>query len=148
MSKYLIVKCNELDDQWECDADRIPMYITDNWKKNIPTYKFEVWEIKSDNILECVREYDEVKEEGTCFGYYENNPDDVDNFIVIKKWPDKRYDSASHWDFITQYFSSIGYDRMNDDLREDEYCFYWNMDEEQRLYCYCEYKDRYYRTGV
>lgn len=32
-SKFLIIKCNELSDQYECDADRDPVCITDNFNK-------------------------------------------------------------------------------------------------------------------
>ena len=31
MTKYLIVKCKELGDQFECDADREPMFLVDDW---------------------------------------------------------------------------------------------------------------------
>lgn len=30
---YLVVECSELGDQWECDADRTPIFITNNEKK-------------------------------------------------------------------------------------------------------------------
>lgn len=56
--KYLIVKCEELDDGWECDARRTPMYITDNWKKKRPKYPFEVYEILSSGSLKLIKHYD------------------------------------------------------------------------------------------
>lgn len=58
MMKYLIVKCVPLDDQWECDADRSPMFITDDWKRDVPDYAFEVWEIKENYTLELIRDYE------------------------------------------------------------------------------------------
>lgn len=56
--KYLIVKCVPLDDQWECDADRTPMFITDDWKRDVPDYPFEVWEIKENYTLKLIRDYE------------------------------------------------------------------------------------------
>ena len=58
MMKCLIVKCVPLNDQWECDADRIPMFITDDWKRDAPDYTFEVWEIKENYTLELIRDYE------------------------------------------------------------------------------------------
>lgn len=44
---YLIMKCRELDDGWECDADRKPIAITDNWHAWVaihkPKYPYEVY---------------------------------------------------------------------------------------------------------
>ena len=55
--KYLIIKCEELGDQWECDCDRKPLTMCDNWEKwyqenqkNI-NYSFEVYEYIKNMIL-------------------------------------------------------------------------------------------------
>lgn len=59
--KYLIVKCEPLDDQWECDCYREPICIVDDWSKyaseNDDEY-FEVWEIKDGGRLELVKTWD------------------------------------------------------------------------------------------
>lgn len=61
-ANYLIVKCEELSDQWECDADRTPITMTDNYRKwseeNNPDYAFEVWELVNNDFI-CVKDYDE-----------------------------------------------------------------------------------------
>lgn len=57
--KYLIVKCEELLDGWECDASRTPMYVTNDWKQNRPKYRFEVYEIRSSGSLKLIKHYDE-----------------------------------------------------------------------------------------
>lgn len=31
--RYLVVKCYELHDQWECDADRVPECMTNDYLK-------------------------------------------------------------------------------------------------------------------
>ena len=31
--KYLIVKCEPLNDGWECDANRTPITMVDDWRQ-------------------------------------------------------------------------------------------------------------------
>ncbi len=73
MSTYLIMKCKMLDDQFECDADRIPEAITDNWLKwyenNHPDFDFEVWEYKN-GYFSLVNSYDDYVDEGMSFVEY------------------------------------------------------------------------------
>lgn len=63
--KYLIIQCDELLDQYECDADRKPICITDNidiWK----AYGYEIFEILENgtfHIIQNYYDYDPVKEE-------------------------------------------------------------------------------------
>ena len=51
--KYLIIECNELGDQWECDADRTPICMTDDYSPYGSGY--EVWEIQPDNTFKCIK---------------------------------------------------------------------------------------------
>ena len=60
--KYLIIKCDELDDQCECDAARTPVCMTDNYSKY--GYGYEVYELKSDGTFELVKEYEESLDRG------------------------------------------------------------------------------------
>ena len=58
MKKYLIVKCEPLNDQYECDANRIPLCITEDWKNKAFDCEFEVYEIDEDgNICKRVKEW-------------------------------------------------------------------------------------------
>ena len=53
---YLVVKCDELCDQYECDADRTPICVTKNYKSyNRPGY--EIYAILSDGKLKLIKEY-------------------------------------------------------------------------------------------
>lgn len=58
--KYLIVKCEELNDQYECDAYRTPITMTANWKNwckvKKPKFLFEVYEFVNDNF-KLIKEY-------------------------------------------------------------------------------------------
>lgn len=55
--KYLIVKCEELSDGWECDANRIPVCITDDWRKIELDYPFEVYKILPSGFLTLIKDY-------------------------------------------------------------------------------------------
>jgi len=52
MKKYLIVKCVDLNDQYECDADRTPLVLVDNYVKWLKIYakRFEWYEIYQENL--------------------------------------------------------------------------------------------------
>ena len=88
MKKYLVVKCEPLSDQYECDADRTPLFITDDWKNNAPGCKFEVYEISENgNVGECIKNYDTPTsdEKGMVLGYWK--APDMEEFVIVKKWP-------------------------------------------------------------
>ena len=57
--KYLIVKCKLLNDQFECEADRRPFCLTDDWKKDRPKKGYyEVYEITPTNKFKLIKEMD------------------------------------------------------------------------------------------
>lgn len=55
MYKYLIIKCKELNDQWETDADRTVVCLTNNYNK-FNKFGYEIYEIKG-SALKLVKEY-------------------------------------------------------------------------------------------
>ena len=55
--KYLIVKCEELNDQWECDAYRTPVYICDKIPNKYKGYGYEHYEIHPNGSLKLVKDY-------------------------------------------------------------------------------------------
>ena len=79
MTKYLIVKCEELSDQYECDADREPMFLVDDWNdwvtKNHPTYLFEVYKFVDNEEAELVKDYNEVSDEGMALYFWDMDDD-------------------------------------------------------------------------
>ena len=57
--KYLIVKCRLLSDQFECEADKIPLFLTDDWKRDCPKKGYyEVYELTSTNNFKLIKEMD------------------------------------------------------------------------------------------
>ena len=67
--KYLIIRCDELRDQWECDADRTPICLTDDYSKyNCRGY--EIYEIQKDNTFKLIREYNDITIEEIVIAIY------------------------------------------------------------------------------
>lgn len=81
MAKYLIVKCEELDDPYECDADRMPICLTDDYNK-YNKYGYEIYRINNDNSLTKVRDYNSVTT--TKMGVYYWNYDNYNDLESTK----------------------------------------------------------------
>ena len=64
MKKYLIVRCVTLGDQYECDADRTPITMVEDWEKwakeTDVDYRFEVYELLPNGEFELIRHYEEL----------------------------------------------------------------------------------------
>ena len=57
MNMYLIVKCRELNDQYECDCDREPYRITFDPEDYGSGY--EIYEIGQEGFLNLIKDYSE-----------------------------------------------------------------------------------------
>ena len=83
---YLIMKCSELSDQFECDASREPFCLAEDPKQY--GYGFEVYEVKSNNTFKLVKEYDVANEIGFAIvDWIEADDDENDTAFVRKKYP-------------------------------------------------------------
>lgn len=86
MYKYLVIKCDELGDQYECDANRTPVCLTNDVEQF--GYGYEIYEIAQNGALKLVKGYEESREEGMAIVIYELDGDE--NIIDIpKKFKDK-----------------------------------------------------------
>lgn len=56
--QYLIIKCTCLNDQWECDADRQPICITENYSY-YDEFGYEIYEINQEGNLKRIRDWEE-----------------------------------------------------------------------------------------
>lgn len=86
---YLIMACYPLNDQHECNADREPITITDDWRKwyndNEDFYcDFEVWELVN-GYLKLVKRYDTPVEMGMVLAFV---PDDEVEPIPLMRYKD------------------------------------------------------------
>jgi hypothetical protein len=57
MYKYLIVKCKELNDQYECEADRKIICMTNNYQP-FKKYGYEVYEMRENGSFKLIQEFD------------------------------------------------------------------------------------------
>lgn len=60
----LIVKCDPLDDQYECDADRTPLFIrpeAEAIENYGDVFGYEIYSIRADGMLNLEKEYEEGK---------------------------------------------------------------------------------------
>lgn len=136
--KYLIMKCEPLDDAYECDADRSPITMTNDWKewyeKTHPKYPFEVYEYKN-NSFSRLKEYDAPMKEGMVLFWYDETAKDDDDFNVVKYFP--------HYDRDMPMPKDL-YNRMMKG-EETENCLknegYTSWVEGDKTYVYIEYYD-------
>lgn len=58
MEKVLIVRCEPLGDQWECDADRFPLVVTTLYKaqEKYNSWEYEWYAIQLNGTLEIIKE--------------------------------------------------------------------------------------------
>lgn len=54
---YLIVKCKELNDQYECDADREIICMVNDYQP-FKRYGYEVYKVRANGSLELIQRYD------------------------------------------------------------------------------------------
>ena len=135
--KYLIMRCDELGDQYECDANRIPITMTDDWetwyRKNEPDYYFEVYEYKNKRFVR-VKDYATPIEHGMAFVWYDDSMPEC-TFNVIERFPNyNRYTPMP----IDLYGRAFHGEEFDDSLVN---CGYVSWAEGDRYYAYTEYYD-------
>ena len=90
MEKYLIIKCTELNDQFECDAYRKPICMTDDYS----TYGigYEVYELTPKNEFHRIKEYDTPLEYGIAIYKWINGNESDTPDEIMQKYPEKDRD--------------------------------------------------------
>ena len=88
MKNYLIMKCEELGDQFECDADRTPMFITDSIENLHLNYDYEIYECTNTQCKK-IKNYDDYDDEGTALYYWKSDEDESVAPTIIYKYPNK-----------------------------------------------------------
>lgn len=136
--KYLIIKCDELGDQYECDANRIPITMTDDWtewyRNTNPDYYFEVYEFKN-NEFTLVKDYETSMEQGMAFVMC--NDDDENEFTIIERFPNFDRNKSMP---KTLHKRALKGEEFDDSLRN---CGYVSWIEKGKLYAYTEYYDNH-----
>ena len=160
MTKYLIVKCEELGDQYECDADREPMFLVDDWEewynKNNPTYWFEVYKFVDDEEAELIKQYDDSMNEGMALYYWDNDEVDHEDVAptVIARYKDYGRHSTVP-EKVWKVFRQGAYWSDGDEMTEEQFkkdlksCGYtsWIDKEYKKYWVYGHYTDGRYDLG-
>jgi len=158
MTKYLIVKCEELDDQYECDANREPMFLVDDWKdwfqKNHPTYQFEVYKFVDEEEATLERTYDEALDEGMALYFWNIGDSEEVPPTVIAHYKD--YDRNTKVpDKVWKVFRQGAYWAEGEEVTEEEFkkdlkCsgyVSWDDKEHKKYWVYGYYADGRYCLG-
>jgi len=137
------MKCTELGDQWECDADRSPLCLTENWidwyHRTKPNFPFEVYEVLPNNHFNKVKSYEDSMEEGMVFGWWDAD----EKFHIIKKWKNKSRRERMPIE-VEKYLRKVPNEEVDNSLRN---CGYISFEKSDKFYVYGEYHDSHYPTG-
>ena len=145
--KYLIVECHKLGDQWECDADRTPICITENPSEYGVGY--EVWKILSDGTLEKIRGYDKALEEGMALYSWKNEEEVIEGTSpnVMIKYPNKDRDSFAD-NFFKRLKIRAGFKENVKSIIEDvRYCGSHGEVIGDEWVVFGKYRDSHYDIG-
>lgn len=146
--KYLIIKCESLADQYECDANRIPVCITEDkekyWKLN-----YEIYSINDDGSFTLVKESDEAGDKGIAIYYWYDRTEDPmkDPPHILEKFP---RDKRKTWGLkkVTKYAKKYNFkektefiDSYQDIVREIKNCGCYGDVINGKYTCIGEYRD-------
>ena len=98
--KYLIIKCDPLNDPYECDADRTPVCMTDDPTKY--GFGYEVWEVQEDGTFVRIKEYDTANESGMALYFWRNDAEDGDAPEVLAKFP-----NMTRWEVTAEVVANV-----------------------------------------
>ena len=155
---YLIMKCMELGDQYECDADREPITLTEDWKswieKTNPDYQFEIYEFQNSEF-ELIKGYDVPMEEGMALYYWTKEDMEMEDLVYIKPTVIQKWENKGRNEKIPQSVLNIkktdceGAEPTEEEFRiEVRSCggSGW-YDENENWWVYGEYFDNRYTYG-
>ena len=112
---YIIVKCTELVDQYECEYDRELLKVVSDYA---PYNKkgYEIYEISTNGTLNCIHKASTVTEKGIGMFWFKQEPSEQnqnpDKIIWKKKDTALQYSSI---DDAKEWLAEIGETRMDDD---------------------------------
>ena len=59
MKRYLIIKCAELSNTFECDANRTPICLTNDFDK-FNRYGYEIYEVQKNGEFKLIKDYGRI----------------------------------------------------------------------------------------
>lgn len=143
--QYLIMRCDYLNDQYECDADRTPITITDNYEQwleeNDPDYDYEIYEFINGEFKKITLEH------GMALYYWEKDASiESEKPNVIEKFRDYSPDDEIPKS-VKEYIERTIFDgsEFDDSLFSD--CYITWHDKNMNYYVYGEYYGNHYYYG-
>lgn len=146
MAKYLVIECNKLDDQWECDADRQPLCVTDD-KNKFWKVGYEIYEIYPDGSLKLIKDYETTKEFGFALYFWEGNENpECDAPTVIEKMPN--YEKCVPNNVLKSWIKQAHFYGSFDEIKKDiERCGGYSEDVGNKYYVIGTYADDKFDCG-
>ena len=142
--KYLIVKCEALNDQFECDANRTPICLTDDKSKY--GYGFEIYELQENNTFKLIKEYETSNSYGIAIYDY---TDEEKNPIVFEKFEQLDRDDITKSQ-VKKWKEKYGFtDSVKDIMRELRCCGQYGecIGSDEKFIVIGEYMDNVYSLG-
>lgn len=144
---YLIVKCDELCDQFECDADRMPVCLTEDASQY--GLGFEVYQVNIDNSLTLIKDYETgTGDSGMALYYWDEEEDDSETPpTVIKKWVGLNSNSVSK-SLIKRIREQAKFDNSLREIIEDiRHCGSHGEEIDGKWVVFGDYIDSWYPSG-
>lgn len=111
--KYLVVKCTELGDQYECDADRTPICVCDDYSK-YDKRGYEIYSINADGTFSKIRDYEDIKEEYYCIVTYKN--DNSEKILNVTRLPQKVLSNTDIKKLKSKYHIPNTFNEIKDEI--------------------------------
>ena len=154
MKMYLIMSCTPLDDQYECDANREPIAIVDDWyvwfKINHPSYYFEVYEWIDDEF-KIIKTYTDAVEKGMAFYYWDFSENEnlvMDEPHMIAIWSNRTRKNSIPTIVKTWNRNHTQYNYENCLKNMGHITWHESENLDGRYYVYGEYSDGFYTRGI
>ena len=142
---YLIVKCEELGDQWECDADRCPLCLVEDCSKYGVGY--EVYKVLKDGTFQKVKNYDEATEEGMAVYFWQDGKEEEDEPTIREKWKNMERDTMTKSKIQTLKNKCGFHDTVKEILCNIQCSGSHGESINDKWYVIGEYRDNIYNKG-
>lgn len=141
--EYLIIKCTALGDQYECDADRKPLCMT-----NDPTpymrLGYDIYRVDNQGNLTQVHDYEECVEMGMCICWW--NEDDTVDKVVKLSCKDRQDITKSYIKRLKSEYHLKG--TVNEIYNSIQGCGDYGEVQGTQFVAIGEYQDECYPTGL
>ena len=133
---YLIIKCDELFDQDECDYNRMPICLTEDCSQYGVGY--EIYKVNPNGTFSLIKDTDMAKETGMCVVVY-NDDDDIEK---IEKFPNKKGFSKKEITVLKTKYHLV--DTVNEIFNELSHSIEYDCAVNDKCIILGKYRDNHY----